>query len=358
YVWREEGYILVPPFWDYPLEERGKAYCSLFLDESQRRGYVHTPTVVMQPEMIIEQIFPYWPDYICFFHHWHHFHPGFWDNWCCTPPWWGWDAWWGFGPFHMWDLWWWWSHPGFPFPWWMPGWMGGWIVPPGGIVIDIMIGFGPPIFIGPFGPWPLMALLDAIFSVTGKNLPILPADPAMREEILKKVPPLVGDSGNQRPSGTPDGRVPEKPFDQPQAEVPRSPGGSAVPSKPRPAQPPVQTYPQPPYTPEPPQQFYPRPRPRPMPMPPEQGYPRPRPRPQPPRYPWPPSDSYRPQPDRGDVTPPSRKPPQTYPPQGQSEITPRTPQFQQPRINPQALERFRQQQQLQPRQTPQTMTPY
>lgn len=111
YVWRASGYVFVPMHWDFPLDVRGKAY------SCARLG---APLVLVEPALIIRQLYCWYPDYIDLFCHWNFIHPDFFDSCDCLPPWWFWDSWWTFPCGDLWGLWWWWGHPGFFPPFWLP----------------------------------------------------------------------------------------------------------------------------------------------------------------------------------------------------------------------------------------------
>lgn len=110
YLWRPSGFVFAPFYWDWPLEKRGVAYnCN-----------GNAPLIAIQPEVIIQRLFVFYPDYCLFYWHWWHFHPGWiWDGCGCVPPWWFWHDWWFFGWSDSWALWWWWGHADFLPPWWL-----------------------------------------------------------------------------------------------------------------------------------------------------------------------------------------------------------------------------------------------
>lgn len=111
YHWRPSGYFFSPLYWDWPLDARGVAYsCSDRLEG---------PLVVIEPGVIIQQLYCYYPDYVTIYWHFWHFHPDWWDGCSCIPSWWFWTDWWTFSWNNMWGLWWWWSHPGFFPPFWL-----------------------------------------------------------------------------------------------------------------------------------------------------------------------------------------------------------------------------------------------
>jgi len=189
YIWREKGYVFIPAYWDWQLEERGCAYSAVTIEPAYRSVVIYRPSLVLEPAWVIRSIFLYYPDYRIFlWHHWH-FHPGFWGGWCCVPPWWGWNTCWCFNWLNSWSLWWWWSHPGFANPPWLLLAMAQHILPPNAMLLGWFQGVAPPFFVFPWGvvsPW---ALLDALQNMTGSPLPILPADPKILEELGNQLRP-------------------------------------------------------------------------------------------------------------------------------------------------------------------------
>lgn len=99
YIWRPSGYVFVPLYWDYPIEQRGRAYsCDV--------GYS-----IIEPASIIQQLFYCYPDYVTLYSYWWFYNPGWWGDCWCFPPWWFWGDWWAFGWGELWELWWWWVDP-------------------------------------------------------------------------------------------------------------------------------------------------------------------------------------------------------------------------------------------------------
>ncbi|MEC7839454.1 MAG: hypothetical protein VX777_05405, partial [Chlamydiota bacterium] len=151
YLWRPGGYLWVPGYWDLTLEERGCAYAPVTIPISERPTISFTPSIILTPEQIIKWCFVYYPNYTIFLmHHWH-FHPDFWNNWCCIPPWWGWNTCWCFNWTNTWALWWWWTNPGFPQPPWITINIAGLLPPPSAIIINWIGLINPPIIISPWG---------------------------------------------------------------------------------------------------------------------------------------------------------------------------------------------------------------
>jgi hypothetical protein len=103
YVWRSEGFVFCPLFWDYPLDERGIAYSC----QNDNQNYT-----IITSENVIERLFIYYPNYITLYSHWWFINPGFWQDCWCLPPWWYWGNWWSFGWADLWGLWWWWGVDG------------------------------------------------------------------------------------------------------------------------------------------------------------------------------------------------------------------------------------------------------
>ena len=275
YLWRPGGYLFIPGYWDYPLEQRGCAYTPVTIAPEFRSSIIYMPTVIFGDEAIIRWCFLYYPNYWTFFwHHWH-FYPAFWENWCCVPPWWGMDPCWCNNWSNNWWVWWWWTHPGYPTPAWIT--INITQAPP--ILIDWIDIVLPPAIVTPWGvvsPWDL---IDAI----GGNIPVMPPDPQGIAIIIEKVRPKP-----PPPLPTPPSPPPPPPV-LPPTHVP-------VP------QPPIYTPPPPP-PPPPPTIYYPPPR------PPTIYYPPPRPPtyypPRPPTYYPPRTPTYYPP-----------RPPTYYPPSG------------------------------------------
>ncbi len=358
YLWRPGGYIFIPGYWDLPIELRGCAYTPVTIPPAIRSTIVYTPSIVLQPDVVIRWAFLYYPDFSIFFwHHWH-FHPGFWGGWCCVPPWWNWNTCWCFNWADSWGLWWWWTHPGFGHPWWLQFSMANHIPPPPWLLLNMMQNIlGPPIIL-PFGVVPPFALINAI----GGDVPIMPNDPEDLEDIFDRLKPLFPENQTPlRPNGNETDL--DKPLPRPDIGDKPEPEDTSVtpPPKPPSSQPPItrppQSYvPKPPSVvvppilpPRPPPQYLPpipkpprytppsyhppRPRPdqqhRPYPRPQPRPYPRPSvPQPEvtPPRIPWP-QPGRRPPSD--DYIPDKRPPSQTYPPsqsrpRGEIDV-PRTP---------------------------------
>ncbi|NGX42672.1 MAG: hypothetical protein K940chlam7_00956 [Chlamydiae bacterium] len=197
YLWRPDGYIFIPAYWDWPMETRGTVYSCVFIQPAARAQIVYLPVVIIEYPIIIDHLFPYYPDYICFFGHFHHHHPGFWDDFCCVPPWWGWEAWWSFSWHDHWALWWWWSHPGFPQPLWLSAQFSNMLPPPGADLLAMMANVKGPGIITPKGVVKPGDLREGLADVVGGKPdllpPILPSKPQELNEVIDAVIPTIPD---------------------------------------------------------------------------------------------------------------------------------------------------------------------
>ncbi|MCH9628127.1 MAG: hypothetical protein S4CHLAM2_17800 [Chlamydiales bacterium] len=341
YVWRPSGYVFVPAFWDWPLDQRGTAYACLLIPEGQTE-IQYLPEYIMEPSVLLDACLLYYPDYCYFYYYYHHFHIDWWFgcDWC--PPWWGWDSWWWLPWWDQWGLWWWWSHPGFPIPFWLDQALLDLIFGPPQALINVMKNLPPPLIIGPNGAIPPGDLIDT----TEDDKPVFPEDPRDNQEeagrdeegsIDRPRGPEtpredLGENAPNAPQTTPRPPVGAKPGEQP--SVPSTPGTVETPPKPEvepdtrppsytpPSRPPSYT---PPSRPVQPPSY----RPPQRPVQPPSSYPPQRPS-QPPSY-RPPSrpiqppsfrppqrpsqpPSYYPQPSRPSSPPSSSEIPQTRPP--------------------------------------------
>lgn len=199
YLWRPEGYIFVPAYWDQPLELRGCPFSPVRIASADRASLVYTPTLVLQPESIIHWCFTHYPDYALFFWHHRYYHPDFWERWCCTPPWWNWetDTCWCFNWYETWGLWWWWTHPGYPNPHWINLDLSSQIVPPTAELISWMHEVQPPPIITPWGAVAPGVLIDAI----GGKEPVLPSNEEKVVKIYDKLKPEHAMTESLLPTG-------------------------------------------------------------------------------------------------------------------------------------------------------------
>lgn len=183
YIWREEGYVFAPPFWDWPLDQRGSAYAAAYILPNFRTFAVYEPSVVLEPLFILDLYYPYWPDYLCLYHAHFYYHFDLWAAWGAIPPWWNWNDWWALAWQDSWALWWWWSHPGYPNPSWIDAQLASKIAPPPEFVVKMMKGKIPPFNVTPNGVVGNQAIFKALKEATGKDLPILPPDPKQIDQI-------------------------------------------------------------------------------------------------------------------------------------------------------------------------------
>ncbi|GAB4229005.1 MAG: hypothetical protein Tsb0021_06710 [Chlamydiales bacterium] len=183
YIWNPSGYIFIPGYWDWPLGQRGEVFSNLSIDNRGNGEVLYTPSDPIDSQEIIKILFFYNPDYPCFFQYCWEFYPDFWNNWCCTPPWWYWSTWWGINTCDSWDLWWWYCHPEFPHPWWMSTDIAAIMTPPSQWLLNQMQKTAAPFFITPKGMVSPHEFLKAIQKVTGNRTTILPSNRDIRNRI-------------------------------------------------------------------------------------------------------------------------------------------------------------------------------
>lgn len=118
YVWKAEGYLFLAAYWDWPIEELGRAYYSIDIP-NRTTGINYKPQSYITADQYLEQLSQEYPNYLYFFQQHYHFHRDFWDKSDLTPPWWAWPVWWGLNWNSQWSVWWWYTHPGFPQPAWI-----------------------------------------------------------------------------------------------------------------------------------------------------------------------------------------------------------------------------------------------
>lgn len=186
YVWRTNGYLFVPPYWDWALQERGFAYlCNAIAD----------PTLI-DTKAIVHHLYCYYPDYTTLFWHCWHFHPEWWDGCSCIPNWWFWRDWWTFSWNNMWGCWWWWSHPGSAPPYWMTYDLSMKIAPPSYSVMALFADLKRPPFSVKPGNQPLDPLGQiGVFGETIAPKPAIATDITPAGTI--KPPPLPEKQGHQ-----------------------------------------------------------------------------------------------------------------------------------------------------------------
>lgn len=284
YYWRPEGYVFAPIFWDWPLESRGLAYACSSIEDA--------PPVVIEPGIIIQQLFMWYPDYTYLYWHWWHFHPGWWNDCLCAPPWWFWHDWWVLPWEDMWGIWWWWGHPGFLPPFWLSLKLSLSIAPPPPVIIDMFKKIEKP-----------------PFQIKQGDKPYLPKGKTGLPEVPKPhIPNDVTPGGRVTPPALP--QIPPRKVTPP--PPPQSPPAPSIPTPPEntPLRP---SYPssEPAYPNEPPPSYYPQDeRPHYPAMPPN--------RKRPPTGSYPPPDGpsdRRPHYPKPDDTPPSTPPTGKYPKQ-------------------------------------------
>lgn len=201
YYWREKGYFLVPGFWDWTLEERGAAFADISIAQEDRELIVFEPSVTLNSLQIVKKLFPYWPNYPCFFRFHFFYHPEIWISWGAMPPWWFWSTWWSFPVQDCWWLWWWWSHAGYPNPPWMTQELADSIRPPNDLSVKIMKDIKPPAIVTANGVVGYKELIEAIIKTSGKKEPILSSDPKQVEQIQDLADPRVPTPPYLRPNG-------------------------------------------------------------------------------------------------------------------------------------------------------------
>lgn len=204
YVWRESGYTLVNAYWDWDLSNRGTAYTSLYIPEANRSGFIYEPSIIVEPLIITQHYFTYYPDYSYFYCHNYHFYPDVWAGLNVTPSWWGWNSWWSYSWHDNWALWWWWGHPGYPAPGWMTPTLAQQIAPPSNKALSAFKDIAPPVIVTPKGVVSPNKLADAVQDKFPRNnrRPILPANTKVVSDIAEKLTTNPGKKTNDlRPSG-------------------------------------------------------------------------------------------------------------------------------------------------------------
>ncbi len=194
YVWRTEGWRLVPSFWDWPLEQRGVVYASLFIRPEERIGFEYLPWLVVDPWDCVQRLYLYYPDYGCFFHHHWHYHQDLWNSCNCTPPWWTWPKWWCYNWHQNWGLWWWYCHPGYPQPHWLSQQMATHIHPPTQQLLSKWNHYvKTPFLVTPHGVVKPSVYLRALSKVTKQSpatlLPVVPVKnlKLVQKDVVKQV---------------------------------------------------------------------------------------------------------------------------------------------------------------------------
>lgn len=212
YVWRPEGYLFIPAYWDWPIDQRGRAYAPLVAaPEEREEEMMASPEEPLDSMMVLESTAEYYPDYAYLIQHHYHYHPDFWEGW--APSWWAWPRWWCL-PWHdHWGLWWWYTHSGYPQPLWLTPGLARFIPPPSSRLLGLTNRLIPPAIVTPHG----VVRGDALIRAAGKQRgrPIIPGK-GLREIQTKALPkPVVGNI--LKPEGDRKLRADKLPLrDQPQ----------------------------------------------------------------------------------------------------------------------------------------------
>lgn len=211
YLWRPEGYLFIPSYYDWPIEKRGCIYSHLAKEEGEELKEI-------EADEAVRQLFVFYPYYRCFYQHHYYYHQSWWNNWWGTPPWWRWWSWWGISWWHQWGLFWWWSHPGYPAPHWVSLQEAEAIWPAPQPLLTLFKGVPAPLNVTPRGVVSPRRLRRAILALEGGRkgnaLPVLPADRKVRQRLQEIVLPRgPGPRRPIEPSGKKprDGRVQELP---------------------------------------------------------------------------------------------------------------------------------------------------
>ncbi len=201
YTWQPNGYIFIPAYWDYNLEQRGRPYSVVYIPTPGRTGFVYEPTIIIEPFVFVQRLIVYYPDYLYLCCHHYHYHPEMWTG--LAPTWWTWNTWWSYPWHNHWGLWWWYSHPHYPQPEWLTEEYSARIAPPSARVFGLMEKAHPPYIVTPHG----VVAPEKIFQVNskgkpyGKMAPVLPSNPRALIAIQNKVEIKNTPKTILRPSG-------------------------------------------------------------------------------------------------------------------------------------------------------------
>jgi hypothetical protein len=201
YIWREIGFVFNPGFWDWPLDVRGHAFPTIHIDPAMIDTFVYEPKQPLPQLVLMESLYPYWPNYSCLFHTHYFFYYEDWAAWGAVPPWWNWSAWWCLPTQDLWWIWWWWCHPGYPNPSWLNPSLADQIAPPSLLVVKIMGKIQPPPTVTLYGVVGTCELFQAIQAFTGKNRPILPFNHGRLVEIQRFAYPHIPEFPCLEPQG-------------------------------------------------------------------------------------------------------------------------------------------------------------
>ncbi len=187
YTWSPGGYVFIPAYWDWVIEERGTAYSAVIIDPDYRYQIVFEPILILDSQEIVKRLFVRYPDYLSVVHHHYYYHQEYWHSFCCLPPWWTWDTWWGLTWHDHWGLWWWYTHPGYPQPLWLTKEISGILPTP---LSELLAFFGhvhAPLIVTPNGVVRRNRFLSALNKVTEHYNPIVPDN----KKVLKRVESLA-----------------------------------------------------------------------------------------------------------------------------------------------------------------------
>ncbi|MGA8164500.1 MAG: hypothetical protein WB791_05675 [Waddliaceae bacterium] len=189
YLWLREGYVFIPPYWDWPVDDLGAAYENIFIEPGDRPGASFEPSNCLDDIDVIRRCFASYPDYLSFIYHHYHFHPTFWKDSLCLPTWWKWAAWWCLPWSEQWGLWWWYGNPGYPQPHWVTPQYSAMITPPPAKLFDLMKEVEPPYTITPNGIVSPKKLINAIVRLTHQPRPIYPCTLAIQKALIDTLKP-------------------------------------------------------------------------------------------------------------------------------------------------------------------------
>lgn len=197
-LWRGKGYVFAPAFWDWPLELRGNAFSAPYVLPEDQEETLSQPLEALDPLLIVEQLIPYYPDYLYFYAHYLYFHPDMWNLFPVIPPWWKWRNWWTLNWHNQWAVWWWYTHPNYPQPNWMSPQISEQLPPPSLDLLTVMRRVVPPPIVTPLGLMPPNQILNSLaFVISYPSAPLYPfilPDPVWRMRWLqilkmKLIPP-------------------------------------------------------------------------------------------------------------------------------------------------------------------------
>lgn len=207
YIWRPEGFIFIPAYWDWPLDKIGRIYSPVLIDPEKFQTALQ-PVVYRDGEEILEQGFLRYPDYLPYLQHHYEYNPDHWILFRDTPPWWKWPLWWNLTWNNQWALWWWYTHGGYPQPHWMTEALANAIPPPYRAFTNRFRNVAPPLTATPQGVVSTERLLSAMAEVeskgrviNGKILPIISADTSIAQDIRVTAQPSLPINGILLPTG-------------------------------------------------------------------------------------------------------------------------------------------------------------